>query len=143
MLFENQDRSVSIAEIENVEAELDLRFPNSLKKLFLENNGGRPIPYVLHTQNHWTTVSDTLPLRSSKSRGTAVHCYKILVLERKLVPRELFPFAVDSGGDCFFVDCTPDQESVYLYKADSAFGENLADLHMSLGEFWNSLVDEE
>ncbi|EEF59168.1 SMI1/KNR4 family protein [Pedosphaera parvula] len=143
MLFENQDTPVSLAEIQSLEAELGIRFPDSLKKLFLENNGGSPIPYVLRTEDHYTTVSETLPMKSSKGRGTAIDSYKTLVLKRNLVPRQLFPFAVDSGGDYFFVDCTPSRELVYLYKADCTFGENLSNLCMSLENFWNSLVDEE
>lgn len=104
---------------------------------------GRPVPYVLHTQDHYTTVSETLPLRSSEGRGTAVDSYKTLALKRNLVSRQLFPFAVDSGGDYFFIDCTPNHESVYFYKADSTFGENLNDLCMPLKAFWNNLIDEE
>ena len=143
MIFENQDRLVTAKEIDGVETDLGMRFPNSLKKLFIENNGGSPIPYVLHTQDHYTTVSETLPLLSDEGRGTAVESYKTLILERNLVPSKLFPFAVDSGGDYFFVDCTPNQESVFLYKADSAFGKNLNNLGMTLEGFWNSLIDEE
>lgn len=40
MFFENQDSPVSLADIQSVEAELGMRFPESLKTLFLENNGG-------------------------------------------------------------------------------------------------------
>jgi SMI1-KNR4 cell-wall len=143
MFFENQDQLISPTDIQNIEAELSIRFTDSLKKLFLENNGGSPIPYVFHTNDHYTTVSETLPLQSSKGRGTAVDSYKTLVLKRNLVSKQLFPFAVDSGGDYFFVDCTPNRESVYFYQADNTFGENLSDLRISLEAFWNSLVAEE
>jgi cell wall assembly regulator SMI1 len=143
MLFENQDKPMPPEEIDSIEAELGICFPNSLKNLFLENNGGSPIPYVLRTQSHHTTISETLPLKSAEGRGTAVDTYKSLVLGRNLVSRQLFPFAVDSGGDYFFIDCTPNHESIYFYKADSTFNRNLSDLCMSLDAFWNSLIDEE
>ncbi len=141
MEFTNVDRKVSSDEVSAVEAELNLTFPKALRSLFLEHNGGEPEPYVFQEEGLYTVVNETLPL-VSEERGTAVRSYQLLVLEREIVGKNFFPFAVDAGGDYFFVDCEMPNASVYFYRSDRP--ENpLLNLNLSLEEFWECLQPEE
>ncbi len=125
-------------QIDDLERQVGLRFPSSLRRLFREANGGRPNPYIYRDDNNDTDVSECLAICEGK--GSALWTYELLVLSKRLVPRQFFPFAVDSGGDCFFVDCSTTEGVVYLYVHDTAF-EHVRLLSSSLETFWSHLVD--
>jgi hypothetical protein len=135
--FERCIAPASNEQIDDLEHRLGLQFPADLRRLFREANGGRPEPYVYRDDNHDTDVSECLALRPG--RGSALWTYELLVLSKQLVPRHFFPFAVDSGGDCFFVDCSVARSGVYVYVHDTAF-ERLRLLCGSIDEFWTRLV---
>jgi hypothetical protein len=105
MQFSDSEDILSPVELEQIEKDLQLEFPEPVKRRYLDSNGGSPSPYVFTNYDVDTVVSELLPLTSETS-GTAVQSYQHLVLNLKLVPRTFFPFAVDGGGDYFFVDCT-------------------------------------
>ena len=125
-------------QIDDLEKRVGLRFPSSLRRIFREANGGRPDPYIFRDDNNDTDVSECLAIREGK--GSALWTYELLVLSKRLVPSHFFPFAVDSGGDCFFVDCSSAEACVYLYVHDTAF-EHIRLLSGTLEEFWSCLVE--
>lgn len=125
-------------QIDDLERRVGLRFPSGLRRLFSEANGGRPNPYIYRDDNNDTDVSECLAIREGK--GSAMWTYELLVLSKRLVPKQFFPFAVDSGGDCFFVDCSPAKGCVYVYVHDTAF-EHVRLLCANLEDFWSRLVD--
>ncbi|MEZ6139097.1 MAG: SMI1/KNR4 family protein [Zavarzinella sp.] len=144
MRFTNLDRKLTDAEISSVEIELGIRFPKSLRELFANYNGGSPDPYVIQVEGLHTVVNETLPLLSSKDFGTAVDSYKLLVQKRRIVEKKYFPFAVDAGGDYFFVDCFSTDSQVYFYDSDTdSVQDRLLKLGMTLQEFWNRLKSED
>jgi len=141
MDFSNLDKNISEAEIERAEKDVGFSFPPPLRSLFLNSNGGVPDPYVLNHHKIVTTVSETLPLYSDQGFGTALDSYSRLISEQKIAPPFYLPFAVDSGGDYFFVDCTESSAPVSFYRSDCASGEPpLIDLGLGLEAFWDSLV---
>jgi len=143
MQFNNTDRKLTRSEIASVERELSLSFPHPLVELFLNHNGGEPEPYVFDDFDQFisTIVSETLPLLSDSDRGTAVQTYYSLVLEKALVPKSCFPFAVDGGGDYFFVDCA--SGSVYFLDTARYPSVEFKDLNCQLEEFWRKLHRED
>lgn len=144
MQFTDLDCKLSREMVENVETDLGISFPESLKDLFVKFNGGDPDPYVFQNFDLNTVVNATLPLISTQNRGTALYSYQLLVVERQIVNKNYFPFAVDAGGDYFFVDCDTADARVYFYLSDA--GEDrrgLLDLELTLNEFWDHLEPEE
>ena len=141
MKFSNRDRGVTLDEVRVVEEELSLSFPDALKRLFLENNGGEPDPYSFEGIY---IVNECLPLRSNRRR-TAVESYRLWCLERELVPRRYFPFAVDGGGSTFFVDCESRDAEVHNFHSDAGLGheERLESLKLGLDSFWERLSEPE
>lgn len=132
--FVECDPPASDEEIDDLEKRVGLRFPEALRRLFREANGGRPEPYIYGD----TDVSECLALRPG--RGSAEWTYDLLVASKQLVPRHFFPFAVDSAGDIFFVDCSSEEGQVYLWVHDTAY-ERVRPLDVSIEGFWSCLTD--
>jgi hypothetical protein len=141
MKFTDSDLAITEEEIADIEAGLGLKLPPPVRKLYLVSNGGVPDPYVFEDENISTAITELLPLRSEMS-DTAPKVYECLVLDRGLVSRRLFPFAVEGGGDYFFVDTMSAQGAVYLYRHDTADPEPLISLRIGFDKFWASLKEE-
>jgi cell wall assembly regulator SMI1 len=136
------DVSLTPEDVDRVEAKLALKLPAALRAHYLRWNGGTPEPWVFKGASHTEVVSELLPLQTEEDADTAVDVYRDLVVRKRLVPTTLFPFAVDPGGDYFFVDVgTPDGQ-VFIYRHDTAF-ENLRALDHGFDAFLAALVDEE
>lgn len=145
MKFTSLDRIPSLDEIISIESRLGITFPESLRDLFLTFNGGIPDPYVFRIDDLHTVVSETLPLISEQGRDTALESYESLVLRKHIVPTNFFPFAVDGGGDYFFVDCQESEATVYFYRSDGFFAPDdpLIKVCPTLTDFWDSLTSED
>ena len=121
---------------------MGLRFPQSLREHYLRANGGYPEPYIYEDDNVDTAVQACLPLRRGK--GSAIDVYEDHVLSKAFVPRHLFPFARDPGGDNFYVDTLSPLGMVYLYRHDVGTGEEpLVALNVGIDEFWSRLKPDE
>ena len=140
MEFHHCEAPPTEEQIAAFERELGLTFPRSLKEHYLRANGGSPDPYVYEDEDVDTVVSRCLPLR--RGSVSAVGLYEDLVLGKSLVPRHLFPLALDGGGDVFFVETTSEDARVYLWHHDTAF-EPLVPLNVGLDEFWSRLKADE
>lgn len=141
MTFSNSEPSLSHADIADAEAILGMSLPIAVREHYLAVNGGSPVPYVYEDTNLETVVSEFLPLKSEHIR-TALKTYEHLVLRKKLVPRPFFPFAVDGGGDYFFVDCSTSDGVVHFFRSDSARGAHLLNLRVGYKKFWPLLKPE-
>lgn len=141
MNFTNSDSPITEAQIVECEANSGIRLPASLRSTYLKYNGGEPDPYVFQDDRIDTVVSEFLPLKSM-SRGSAVRSYELLVKERAIVPSNFFPFAVDGGGDYFFVDMNTPDGKVFFFLSDSTDVSALHPLGMGLYEFWDALIPE-
>jgi hypothetical protein len=133
--FVECDPPASDQEIDDLEKRVGLRFPEGLRRLFREANGGRPEPYNYSDGAHDTDVSECLALRPGK--GSAEWTYDLLVSSKKLVPKHFFPFAVDSGGNTFFVDCSSAEGAVYLYVHELPVEH--VPLNVNIDGFWSRL----
>lgn len=143
MRFDNPEVPVTLDEIKLIEAKLSLSLPQELKEQYLCSNGGSPDPYVYEDDNVDTVVASFLPILSSKGKRTAIDTYEHLVHSQRIVPQHYFPFAVDGGGDYFFVDCASKDGMVYLYRSDNSFDDGpLVSLGVGVGEFWSRLKPE-
>jgi SMI1-KNR4 cell-wall len=144
MQFTDAEAPLTDADVDSAEARAGVRLPDALRHQYLQSNGGSPEPYVYEDDNLDTVVAAYLPLRSAGGKGTAVDAYLHLVLAKKIVPSNFFPFAVDGGGDYFFVDCSSPEGLVYFYRGDSAVepSQRLLPLDVGIGDFWSRLKEE-
>lgn len=142
MQFINPEKKqITESMLAECEAVCGLKLPQALRASYLFSNGGEPNPYVFQHENLDTVVSEFLPL-TAESRGTAIKAYQRLVRDRKLVPLQFFPFAVDGGGDYFFADTSTPNGMVFFLRSDSRRGMSLLGLGLGVAEFWNALTPE-
>jgi hypothetical protein len=139
MKFLNANRPVSRVEIADIEVTLGLGLPPSLISQYCQSNGGVPNPYVYEDNNVDTVVAAFLPIVSAYASRTAADVYRHLILEKKIVPQQYFPFAVDGGGDYFFVDCSTEDGEVSFFSADD---RSLLPLLIGIKDFWRALKAE-
>jgi cell wall assembly regulator SMI1 len=146
MIFTNPERSLSQRDITKVEKEFGLTFPAPVRKFYAQWNGGSPEPYMYQDDTIDTVVAELLPLKSSTGRGEAGQTYQRLVLEKQIVPKHYFPFAVDGGGDYFFVDCSDPAASIYFFRSEHWLDDRercFVKLPVSFDEFWLGLKPDE
>jgi SMI1 / KNR4 family (SUKH-1) len=135
MKFAECEAAATDEELDGIERKVGLKFPASLRRLFREANGGRPVCSCTDGDGHsHTYISDCLVL--SGRDGSAIWTYNLFAIAKKLTPVHLFPFAVDSGGDCFLADCSSADGEVVLYVHDTAF-EHLRPLHLTFEQLWD------
>ncbi len=130
--------TITPQDIADVETQLGLRFPAAVRTLYLSANGGIPDPAGFQDEKLDTLVAEFLPLKVENG-DTAIAAYHDLVLDRKVVPVNFFPFAVDAGGDYFFVDTTSPEGAVYFHRHDTASSTPLIKLNIGIDRFWSSL----
>lgn len=143
MRFDDSETPTNEAELTRLESLLGISLPLGLRQQYLRANGGSPAPYVYADDNLDTVVSSFLPISSTRGHRTAVDTYELLVRNKRVVPLKYFPFAVDGGGDYFFVDCASEHGAVLFYRSDVTDGEDpLLALGVNIDEFWSSLKEE-
>jgi len=140
MKFENSRAPLTNEELSAAEAEIGVRFPPGLRDHYLRTNGGVPDPYIFRRGNIEVAISQCLPLRADGRRISAMDVYRHLVLKQGVIPKYLFPFAIDGGGNPFLVDCRTDEGWVYVWWHDVS-DNNLDDLRTGIGAFWNYVGD--
>ena|ERR1700722_701320 len=123
-------------EISEFERELGFRIPGGVRTLLLTANGGRPSPRILGGKNG-TPVSQCLALR--RGRGSIQWTYELFAKAKKAIPLNFLPFAVDSFGNTFVVDCRADEAPVHILLHEPTF--RLCSLRVNLSEFWSSLTE--
>src|SRR5262245_19529673 len=101
-------------QIRELERSIGFSLPARLRGLFLESNGGHPVPNVFRDGVNDADVEELLALHGGRASVQAA--YDVLVRSKMLVPRHFVPFARTPAGDCFFVDCGSPGQLVYLYR---------------------------
>ncbi len=141
MEFINGDKKLSIDDITVIQETKGLLLSKNLIELYLRSNGGEPFPYVFQNDDLDTVVSLVLPLKSDEAH-TSVEAYSNLVLRKRIIEKNMFPFAVDGGGDYFLVDTKDPNELTYFLNSDSSEGISLIPLNVRLSDFWDTLKPE-
>ncbi|MCO1335602.1 SMI1/KNR4 family protein [Microbulbifer sp. OS29] len=97
--------TVTIEEIHNVEKRLGIIFPDSVRKFFLENNGGTPVPDTFPETDEYEpiTISVFLTLNGSPPGEKTLETTYKTGINNGYLPTDLIPFAIDWGGNylCF------------------------------------------
>jgi len=134
--FVECDPPATDADVDELERKLGFRVPSGIRRLLTTANGGRPEPFVFGGL-HGTDVSECLALRDG--RGSIRRIYELVVLTNKAAPAHFLPFAVDSGGNFYLVDCSSEEATVHYLHHDPE--HTLHPLGVGLEEFWDRLAD--
>ncbi|WP_394848130.1 SMI1/KNR4 family protein [Pendulispora brunnea] len=134
--FVECDPPATQADVDELERRLGFRVPRGVRHLLTNANGGRPEPSTFRSPNVCTDVSACLTLRDG--RGSIWWAYDLLILSKKAAPNYYLPFAYDSGGNDFLVDCRSDEGPVAILYHDPNF--EVQELGVNLAEFWDHLT---
>lgn len=97
-------KTIARENVQEVEGFLGVRFPESYVSCVLENNGGRPSPFLFECDNRKDAVFESL------LRVESNHKYGIVMTSQRLagvLPGGCVPFAADPFGNllCFKYPC--------------------------------------
>lgn len=111
-----------------------------LRHIFETANGGQPEPFVYSHDGLGIPISQCLAL--GPGRGSAMWTYKLFAVTKGVLPKNLFPFAVDAVGNYLCVDLSTADSQIVFFHLDAIPGEYLQPLDVSLEMFWDRFVDE-
>lgn len=134
--------SVSEQNIEKVEENLKLKFPEHHRNMLLQNNGGvlEGERCIYINDDHEFDVKYFLPVFHAKSDGilTVESLYVSLVKEKKILPEFFLPLAIDGGGFPFCIDIR--DGSINFYNIE---GNRNVRLENNLEDFVDKIVSED
>ena len=126
--------------LDRAEGELGVELPAALRDLYLRSNGGRPSPNIFVDAH-----GDDYEVHSFKSFGDAGYSgvsiedsHRSLVA-KGLLPKELIPFAMDSGGNFYGADTS----GAVFFVAMDVPGAVPVRIAEALEEFLDGLVSAE
>lgn len=133
--FSECEPPASESDVDALETRLGFAVPAGVRRLLTSSNGGRPAPNVFRGATGSLDVSECLALR--EGRGSIEWTYDLIVVQTHAAPRQYLPFAVDSGGNLFLVDCSMPEGAVYVLLHDPQF--SLRPLGVGIEAFWSHL----
>ena len=114
--------------------------PDVVKVYFMQFGGGVPNPFLLRIQDFVDTEVSYLLSILADSGGPSIGDVYLNFRESERVPQGFLPFAVDGGGDFFFVNCLKSSTPTFFY--DSKVNRRLIDLDRGFEDFWDLLESE-
>jgi len=134
--------AVFAEELKKIEESLGVSFPETLKSLWLVTNGGiladkRRVYQSTHYEND---IKYFLPVLHTKDAGllTVDDYYQTLVFDKKILPANFIPFAIDGGGFPYCVGA--DDGAVYFCDLENG-EENF--LEPDLETFVGKIIPED
>lgn len=98
--FLEQEKQVSIAEIEELEQKYNFLFPNEIKCFLLEHNGAIPLKRFVKVKNQEYVIDRFLAIKYG-SYDTYEETFNDLF---DILPNGMIPFASDTFGNYFVFD---------------------------------------
>ncbi|MFJ9844849.1 SMI1/KNR4 family protein [Kitasatospora sp. NPDC101155] len=139
--------ALTLADIRDVEQAIGVSLPEDLRRHYLWGNGGFAIrsEFILPERGLEYDVAEWDSMKYLRSAEGVLFedTYRRLVRDRKLIPDQLIPFAVNGGGDFFCMDRAT--QGIVFYVMDYCAEPEVAIRHLtgSLREFLDILVTEE
>jgi cell wall assembly regulator SMI1 len=115
-------KPLTAKDIEWAERKIGCKFPESLKQFYLLFNGGevekKRRVFVDRGGDIEAEVKTFLPIKYERFDGDSLleDSYELFVKQKKLIPPQFIPFAMDSGGFRYCVDS--ESEAVFFNNLD-------------------------
>lgn len=138
----NSSPSVTEKDIQSTEKAMNITIPNTLKNMYLVNNGGvlENDKCIYQSESMELDVKYFLPINHTKEIGifTVEKLYNKLAVEKNLIPISMLPFAIDGGGFPFCI-CVED-ETIHFFNLES---EKDIQLDNNFNNFIKKIISEE
>ena len=144
-MFRDTSKAVDLAEIREIERNLEVTFPKQLIEHYLKYNGGKPINNFLWSEISGieTSVQTFLSMKYKDGVGCTLEDTYLHFVGRNVFSKKYLPFAIDYGGNLFCVNVENGEiVMIWLDKGDVE-EENIPVLSRSFDEFISSLEEPE
>ena len=147
------DKDETKEDIKNFEVELNVKIPAGMKNFYLKFNGGMPSPYCYQPQDEDLDRVEINAFFPIKERTNAFETIEVIakdIWSRNLMPCNLLPFAMDSGGNYYALNLK--NKKIYYYVTDEwdenasreyNFETNTRYIAQSFNYFINHFIEEE
>ena len=147
------DKDETKEDIKNFEVELNVKIPAGMKNFYLKFNGGMPSPYCFQPQDEDLDRVEINAFFPIKERTNAFETIEVIakdIWSRNLMPCNLLPFAMDSGGNYYALNLK--NKKIYYYVTDEwdenasreyNFETNTRYIAQSFNYFINHFIEEE
>lgn len=140
--FKETSQKVTEGELLDVEKKFAFTFPEELKKLYLQYNGGEPEKYIfIDDEGIEFVIQKVLPIKYSNKGIDTLEKYIEDFREDGILPEWLIPFAYDPGGDlfCFSINIE-DNGSIYYWSHEYDLDEDPEDYVIKLSQSMNNFI---
>ena len=117
--FSNCFSCISKEDFTAFEKQFHIKLPKSIESFYIKNNGGIPNYNWFNPQNKkldYVEINMFLPIKYSNQLIESIEDIAIREWNKKTMPKELLPFAIDSGGNYYTINIK--NKKIYLYLKD-------------------------
>ena len=130
-----------------------VKIPAGMKNFYLKFNGGMPSPYCFQPQDEdldWVEINAFFPIKERTNAFETIEVIAKDIWSRNLMPCNLLPFAMDSGGNYYALNLK--NKKIYYYLTDEwdenaskeyNFETNTCYIAQSFNFFINHFYEEE
>jgi cell wall assembly regulator SMI1 len=112
---------LSDADIAAVEQRIGRALPDPLKEHYRQFNGGALQKRMFHRPNGGRTGLDAFLSMRPSGDGEFEETFLQVKVEEPFLPKDLIPFAIDSGGDFFCISDAPDRfGQIFFFATEDA-----------------------
>lgn len=134
---------LTIHDLNQIEQEINVSFPNEFKEHYLVYNGGYPEQDTYKWNDGSSTTINTFSSIKYSGYSNLEESYKDLVLAKKYLPIGIIPFATDDGGNFFCISArTNDYGYVYYCNNDHYNIENKEECLILIEKSFNDFIQK-
>lgn len=143
--FGNKGKKLTENDIKEIEEMLQISIPRQLADHYLNCNGGTPEDNFLYSElsDIEISIQSFLPMKYKDEIGFTVESMYANFVNKKVIPAQYLPFAIDYGGNLFCMDLNTN-EIVIIWMDQGEVTEN--EIHVlfpSFDEFLAALEQPE
>jgi len=141
--FINTQKSITDYHLNELESLTGYKLPSDFREHYLIFNGGEPELCLYMYEGSPLVVQEFFPIAFGDERNTVEGNYRELVLEDKIIPRNLLPFGRDPGGDFYCLDMESGRITIFRAEYLPDLNECITEIAVSLAEFLDGLTEED
>lgn len=144
-MFLNTAKQLTLDDIREIEAKLNIELPKQLVEHYLKFNGGIPDKPFFYSEvtDIETSVHAFLPMKYTDEIGYTLEDGYLDFMNRKVMPKKFLPFAHDAGANPFCINLENGQVVIIWLDLGEVNEEAIQFLANDFEEFLNALSEED
>lgn len=144
-MFLETAKQLTLNDIREIEAKLNIVLPKQLIEHYLKFNGGTPDKPFFYSavSDIETSVHAFLPMKYTDQIGYTLEDGYLDFRNRKVIPEKFLPFAHDAGGNPFCINLENGHVVIIWLDLGEVNDEAIRFLTNDFDEFLNALSEED